>query len=120
MHVRTRIAIPLGLAAVSLALLGVSEGDSALLADDCHRTEQGRSTGDSAAQIRASLESAPLQVITGIANVRWFVECDRNDVCEAIAIYDLEVNAFGPRPPVLITERFRVEDGLIQQIEAVF
>jgi len=160
-----RFGIGLGLAALSLALLGVSEGDSiqdlgpgesgflahappakaalhaqaiavaetylfhglvehdgdaVLLADDCHRAEQGSSTGDTAAQIRASLESAPLQVITGIANIRWFVECDGNDVCEALAIYDLEVNAFGPRPPVLIAERFRVEDGLIHAIEAIF
>src|SRR5262245_40221261 len=96
------------------------DGDRVLLADDCHRTEQGRSTGDSAAQIRASLESPPLRVVSGISNLRWFVECGRNSACEAVAIYDLEINAFGPLPPVLITERFRVEDGLIHEIEAVF
>jgi hypothetical protein len=96
------------------------DGDLVLLADDCHRTEQGRSTGDNAAEIRASLESPALAVVTGISNIRWFVECNRSAACEAVAIYDLEVNAFGPAPPVLIAERFRVEDGLIQEIEAVF
>src|SRR5262245_48011642 len=46
------------------------DGDAVLLADACRRTEQGRSTGDNAAAIRASLEPAPLQVITRIANLR--------------------------------------------------
>lgn len=96
------------------------DGDQVLLAGDCHRTEQGRSTGDNAAQIRASLESPALRVVSGISNIRWFVECNSDAVCEAVAIYDLEINAFGPRPPVLISERFRVEDGLIQEIEAIF
>ncbi len=96
------------------------DGDKVLLADDALRTEQGRSTGDNAAAIRASLESPALQVVSGVKNLRWVVECNFDDVCHASAIFDLEIDAFGPRPPVLIAERFRVEDGLITEIEAIF
>ena len=90
-----------------------------LLADDATRAEQGRVNATTAEAIRTQLgTSAGLKSITGIANIRWFVECDRDDVCEAVAFYDLLVNT-GPLP-VLISERFRVEDGLIQEIEAIF
>ncbi len=96
------------------------DGDKVLLADDALRTEQGRSTGDNAAAIRASLESPGLRVVSGVENLRWVVECNDDDVCHAEATFDLEIDTFGPRPPVLISERFRVEDGLIQEIEAIF
>ncbi len=96
------------------------DGDKVLLADDAFRTEQGFGTGDDAAAIRASLESPALQVVSGVKNLRWVVECNFDDVCHASAIFDLEIDAFGPRPPVLIAERFRVEDGLITEIEAIF
>ena len=80
-----------------------------LLADDATRAEQGRVNATSGAAIRNQLgTSAGLKIITGIKNIRWFVECDRDDVCEAVAFYDLETNANGPTAPVAIAERFRV------------
>src|SRR5262245_1423078 len=164
-----KTALPWALAALSAALLGVSEGDSieelgpgkagflahappalgpihaqaiavaetylfkglvehnpasseeVLLADDATRAEQGRVNATSADQIRTALGTgAGLKIITGIKNIRWFVECNRDVVCEAVAFYDLEVNANGPAPPVLIAERFRVANGLIEEIEAIF
>ena len=92
-----------------------------LLAETATRAEQGNVNATTGAAIRTQLgTSLGLKIITGISNIRWFVECDSDAVCEAVCIYDLEVNALGPRPPVLIAERFRVEDGLIQEIEAIF
>ena len=52
-------------------------------------------------------------MITGIRNVRWLVEGD-----QAVAFYDLDVTTSDR--PVLISERFRVVDGLITEIEAIF
>jgi hypothetical protein len=45
--------------------------------------------------------------------VRWIVEGD-----QAVAFYDLLVTTSDR--PVLIVERFRVVDGLITEIEAIF
>lgn len=100
------------------------DGDKVLLAEDAFRTEQGRSTGDNAAEIRASLESDALKVVSGVKNLRWVVECNFDEVCHASATFDLEIDGFSPPapllPPVLISERFRIEDGLIHEIEAIF
>ncbi len=54
-----------------------------------------------------------MKVITGIRNVRWIVEGD-----EAVAFYDLDVTTSDRS--VLIAERFRVVDGFITEIEAIF
>ena len=95
-----------------------------LLDPDVERWEIGRCTGGSCADpsdgdgnLRARILGPGNQVITGIRTLRWFVECSKQGVCEAIAFYDLEIDAFGPRPPVYIAERFQVVNGLITEIE---
>jgi hypothetical protein len=97
-----------------------------LLDPNVERWELGRCTGGACADpsdgdgnLRQRILGAGNQVITGIRTLRWFVECGKTGACEAIAFYDLEIDAFGPRPPVYIGERFRVENGLITQIEVV-
>jgi hypothetical protein len=87
------------------------------LASDVHRRENGNDTGDSAEAIRRSLSPpTPNQVITGARDIRWFVDSKTND---AIAYYLLDV-ATTPPQVVHLAERFRVEHGLITQIEAIF
>ena len=84
---------------------------------DVRRRENGINTGDSAAAIRRSLSPpTPNQVITGARDIRWFVDAKSND---AIAYYLLDV-ATTPPQVVHLAERFRVEHGLITEIEAIF
>jgi len=54
-----------------------------------------------------------MNVITGVRNVRWIVEGE-----QAVAFYDLDTTT--SEKPVLIAERFRVVDGQITEIEALF
>ncbi len=72
-----------------------------------------RNTGTSRAGLIEALAHDVMKVITGIRNVRWIVEDD-----QAVAFYDLDVTTSDR--PVLIAERFRVVDGLIAEIEAIF
>lgn len=96
------------------------EATRAVLADDAQRTEQGFNTGDGGDAIANSLAADAFLVISGINNLKWIVECAKDGSCQATSTYDLEINTFGERPPVLISERFLVADGLIQEIEAIF
>ncbi len=82
-------------------------------APEARRTELGRNTGDSAEAIRKSLASDVMKVITGISDLRWIVEGE-----EGVAFYDLHTTT--QESPVRIAERFRVVDGLIVEIEAIF
>ncbi len=101
------------------------------LAPDVVRTEEGHNTGTGAAAIKASVSiPTPDESIIDKRNVRWFV--DKPDH-EAVAFYILDVGA-EPNPPtflpfvrptvatgtVHLSERFKVENGLITQIEAIF
>jgi hypothetical protein len=89
------------------------DGRKVPLADDVVRTEQGRNTGEGRDGLIEALDHDMMNVITGIRNVRWIVEGD-----QAVAFYDLLVTTSDR--PVLIVERFRVVDGLITEIEAIF
>ena len=89
------------------------DGSKVPLAPDCWRIEQGNDTGNSAEKIREQLASEIMQLITGLDNLRWVVEGD-----EGVVYYDLHTKA-SPKP-VLIAERFKVVDGLISEIEALF
>ena len=89
------------------------DGSKVPLAENVVRIEQGHNTGDGRAALVASLSHEVMNVITGIRNVRWIVEAD-----QAVAFYDLDVTT--SNRPVLIAERFRVVDGLITEIEALF
>jgi hypothetical protein len=91
------------------------------LAANAYRTENGMVTGTSGAAIRNDLETnAGDKAISGVRDVRWFVAGD-----VATAFYLMDTTA--PNQPtaphtttVHLAERFKVDKGLIRQIEAVF
>jgi hypothetical protein len=83
------------------------DGSEVPLAPGCRRTELGTDTGSSGDAIRVHLTTE----IMGYRDVRWFVEGD-----DVIAFYVLD--AYGTT--VDIAERFRIHDGLIHEIEAIF
>ena len=87
------------------------DGSDVPFAPDCRRTELGNNTGASADEIRAHLATEIMHGITGYRDARWFVEGD-----DVIAFYVLD--AYGTT--VDIAERFRIRDGLIHEIEAIF
>ena len=89
------------------------DGSKVPLAENVVRIEQGRNTGTGRAGLARALGNEVMDVIRGVRNVRWIVEGD-----QAVAFYDLDVTT--SELPVLICERFRVVDGLISEIEAVF
>ncbi len=89
------------------------DGSKVPLAENVVRHEQGHNSGDGREGLVAALSHEVMDVITGVRNVRWIVEGD-----QAVAFYDLDTKASDK--PVLIAERFRVVDGLITEIEAVF
>ena len=81
------------------------------LAPGAWRTEEGRNSGQGADDIRRRMKSDQMQVITAVRDVRWFV-----DGPDAIALYLLDAAG----ATVHAAERFRVVDGLIEEIEAIF
>ncbi|MFP8878434.1 MAG: hypothetical protein VCE43_02705 [Myxococcota bacterium] len=89
------------------------DGSKVPLADNVTRIEQGANTGEGREGLIKALSLEVMNVISGIRNVRWIVEGD-----EAVAFYELDVKTSDR--PVLIAERFRVVDGLITEIEAIF
>ena len=95
------------------------------------RTELGGNTGTGAQAIRQSVSiPTPDESIIDKRDVRWFVDQPNH---EAVAFYILDVGA-EPNPPtflpfvrpttatgtVHLSERFKVDNGLITQIEAIF
>lgn len=89
------------------------DGSKVPLAENVTRVEQGHDTGEGRDGLVEALSHEMMNVITGIRNVRWMVEGE-----QAVAFYDLDVTTSDR--PVLIAERFRVVEGLITEIEAVF
>ena len=89
------------------------DGSKVPLAENVTRIEQGHNTGSGREGLIEALAHDAMNVISGIRNVRWIVEGD-----EAVAFYDLDVTISDR--PVLIAERFRVVNGLISEIEAIF
>ena len=89
------------------------DGNKVPLAENVVRREQGRNTGQGRPGLIQALSHEVMNVITGIRNVRWIVEDE-----QAVAFYDLDTK--GSDRPVLIAERFRVVNGLITEIEALF
>ncbi len=101
----------------------VSHGTTPVrLAPDVRRTEQGTFVTEGAAAIRQGLLQDEGIIIDKRA-VRWFV--DKPDH-EAVAFYLLDIGTAIPPSPtslgptVHLSERFKVENGLITQIEVVF
>lgn len=96
------------------------DGSRIRLAANARRTENGMDTGDDAATIRKSVTTpTPDEVNTGMRDKRWFVDGD-----VATAFYLLDTSTLPPSPAHTTTthlvERFRLERGLITQIEAIF
>ena len=89
------------------------DGSKVPLAENVSRIEQGNNTGEGREGLIEALSHKVMNVITGIRNVRWLVDGE-----QAVAFYDLDVTTSDR--PVLIAERFRVVDGLITEIEAIF
>lgn len=90
------------------------------LAPAARRTENGMDTGNDAAAIRKSLTPpTPNEVNTGMRDKRWFTVGD-----EAVVFYLLDTSTLPVTPlhttTTHIVERFRVDHGLIEQIEAIF
>jgi hypothetical protein len=85
---------------------------------DVWRVENGQVTADGGADLRRSLESEVMHMVQAVADERWFV-----DGADAAVFYDLEARVGSDPDDVMmmrIAERFRVLDGEIVEIEAVF
>ena len=98
----------------------VSHDASAVrLAPGVRRTENASVTGSSAAEIRRALEPPSLvQLVLGKRDVRYTVDVERGEV---VATYLLDTG-IPPRFNLVtsyVMERFRIEAGLITEIEAV-
>ena len=98
-------------------------------APNVKRTEQGRVTGEGAADIRESQKLQP--DMDGHVNTRYFVDESTNNVVAFTLLRvtgrqeDPDRPTFrgpGERDPftVHLAERFKVENGLITEIEAIF
>src|SRR3954467_13750575 len=78
------------------------------------RTEQGNVTANGAADLCKG-NQGPVTIedaVLGMREIRWVV----SDGDQAIAFYLLD----SPTSPTYIAERFQVDNGLIQHIEAIF
>jgi hypothetical protein len=85
------------------------------LAPNAIRTENAYDTGDSGPGIANDLATNPQYLlIHDIRDVRWFVDGD-----QAIAFYLLDVINGLQIATTHVAERFQVDSGLIQQIEAI-
>jgi hypothetical protein len=87
------------------------DASSVPIAPDAWRTEEGRNSGLGADDIRVKTESPIMHGITAIRDLRWFV-----DGHDAVAFYLLDSGGRTAH----IAERFRIIDGLIHEIEAIF
>jgi hypothetical protein len=105
----------IGAARLYLASLVSHDASAVPLADQVWRIENGKNTGDSAEALRKSLESQIMHTVQSISDARWFVGGDT-----AAAFYTLHAKAGDSTLPVRIAERFRVVDGLIAEIDAIF
>ncbi|HLG87962.1 MAG TPA: hypothetical protein VKZ79_12295 [Alphaproteobacteria bacterium] len=105
------------------------DGSHVLFAPDVRRTEQGRDTGQGEETLRAALGRMPAML--GYADTRFFVD-ERNRQVIYFTLLRLEISKpqamlseggkLSQTGPVTVhlAERFRVEHGLIKEIEAIF
>jgi hypothetical protein len=85
------------------------------LHDDVWRIENGGPSGDGADALRTALASDVMGTIQGIDDERWFAGGD------GVAVfYTLTARVGDTEMRVRIAERFRVVDGDLAEIEAVF
>ena len=78
------------------------------------RFEQGHRDCATPDEIRAALRGSAMNVVTGMGPVRWIVEAESD---QAVALFELDLDHGGT---CRLAERFRVRDGMIEEIEAIF
>ena len=104
------------------------DGSKVLFAPDIVRTEQGHDTGKGEAILRAGLDKEPPML--GYSNTRFVVD-ERHHQLVYFTLLGLSIDATpranlppGSSPPgpvtVHLAERFKIEHGLITEIEAIF
>lgn len=99
-----------------LASILSHDGSKVPVADDAWRIEQGVNTGMSGPEIQQSMSNDYFTTyVEGLRDIRWFVSGD-----EAIAYYVLDIQEAPGIESTMLAERFKVEDGLITEIEVVF
>lgn len=91
------------------------DGSSVPLATDVWRIENGKLTADGADAVRKSLASEMMHTIQRIDETSWFAGGD----CAAV-FYTLHARSEGRDLAMRIAERFRVFEGRLVEIEAVF
>ncbi len=105
------------------------DGSKVLFAPDVKRTEQGRITGQGEVALRDSTKLQP--DMTGHGNTRFFVDEKTNNVIaytllripgtKSDANRKTYADKLTPQPSTVhLAERFKVEKGLITEIEALF
>ncbi|MCB0977339.1 MAG: hypothetical protein KDB02_07740 [Acidimicrobiales bacterium] len=100
-----------------LASIKSHDGSKIPLADDAWRIEQGVNTGTTGAEIKQAMANDYfVNYVEDLRDVRWFVNSDD----EAIAYYVLDIKAVPGIKSTMLAERFKVDDGLITEIEVVF
>lgn len=111
-------------AATYLDALVSHDGTAVPFAEHAWRVENGRATGEGADGLVAALALPVMDTVVAVSDVRWFVEGDT-----AFAFYDLHVDTgrypgmpagSGARQQLPVAERFRVHDGRLAEVEAVF
>ncbi len=105
----------IGAAKAYIAALVSHDGSAVPLADEVWRVENGNLTADGADALRVSLASEIMHTVQEISDEQWFVGGDG-----AAVFYTLRARAGDDDMFVRIAERFRVVDGLVAEIEAVF
>lgn len=99
-----------------LAALLSHDGSKIPIAIDAWRLEQGVNTGKSGKVIQDDMSKSYFNFIKGLRDIRWFVSSDD----EVIAYYVLDIEDAPGIKATMVAERFKVDDGLITEIEAVF
>lgn len=93
------------------------DAEGVYLAADCRRWTQqsyaGAPRNQSADEIRAGIRRGDERGIRRIDNRRWLVDGD-----QALVIADIWHE--GLADPIVLFERFRVEDGAIREIEGLY
>ena len=102
------------------------EGSKVLLHPDVRRTQNGRTTAEGDAAIRASMAKEPDMLPH--KNTRWFVDREQNAAI-AFTLFIVQPTNADPQRPAYssngkgatthLAERFRIQDGVITEIEAV-
>lgn len=109
------------IAAATTYLEGIvhHDGSKVLFAPNVRRTELGHDTGQGEATLRAALLKMPPML--GYRNTRFVVDEARHQLVY-FTLLRMESGQGKPGTPVTVhlAERFKVEHGLITEIEAIF